>query len=570
MAKTPARRDLCGPDHIETSKRGVWLLKNPSTNKGLAFSREEREQLGLKPLLPARVLTIDEQVELELEHLRAKSEPLEKYIGLAALQDRNEVLFYRVLVSHLAELMPIVYTPTVGQACQKFSHVHRTVRGIWLTPDDRDRIPELLRLYPFSDIRLIVVTDNERILGLGDQGAGGMGIPIGKLALYIAGAGIHPSKVLPISLDVGTDNAALLEDPFYVGHRQRRIRDEEYDDFIEAFVRGVKEVFPDAVVQWEDFHKSHAFRILERYQDELPCFNDDIQGTASVVVAGVLAGLRITKQRITEQRFLYMGAGEACTGICRLLSVAMRAEGADDQTIARAHLFFDSTGLLREGVPVTDPHKRALVAGRAVLAHHGLGDLENPTPDEVIRLMKPTVLVGATATPGTFRESMVREMARHVDRPIVLPLSNPNSKAECSPSEAIAWTDGRAVVATGSPFADVVHNGVKHVIGQGNNVFIFPGVGLGVILAGLDRVPNEVFYHAARALAGCMSEERLALGALYPDPSELRAASAAIAASVVRFANERKLGTPIPDEDVEKTVSQSMWFPHYLPVVPSD
>ena len=568
MTGVKGSRVVCGPEQIVTSKRGFWLLKNPSTNKGLGFTQEERDRLGLNALLPPRICSIEEQVDLEMEHLAAKTDDLEKYIGLAALQDRNEVLFYRVLVEHLAELMPIVYTPTVGQACQRYSHIHRNVRGIWLTPDDIDIIPARLREFTFQDVRLIVATDNERILGLGDQGAGGMGIPIGKLALYVAGAGVHPSKTLPVSLDVGTDNAELLEDPFYIGYPKRRLRGSAYAAFIEAFVEGVREVFPDALLQWEDFHKRNAFELLANYRKRVPCFNDDIQGTAAVVVAGVLAGLRTTGQSLAEQRFVYMGAGEACSGTRDLLCTAMRAEGVSEEQIARAHLLFDSKGLIRDDRTNRDPHKAALAVTRSALAHYGIDALPDPRPEDVIRLMEPTVLIGATAQAGTFTRAMVEEMAKHVERPIIFPLSNPTSQAECTPSEALEWTGGRAIVATGSPFADVCYEGVRHVIGQANNVFVFPGVGLGVILSEMREVPDDVFYVAAKALAESIDDERLKLGALFPDQSKLRETSALVAAAVIRYGSERRLGQPIPDAEVEAVVSASMWFPDYVPVVP--
>ena len=562
--------DLSGPACIETRKRGIWLLKNPATNKGLAFTEEEREQCGLHGLLPATVQSIEQQVELELEHLREKGSDLERYIGLAGLLYRNEVLFYRVLVEHLAELMPIIYTPTVGEACQRFSHIVRDMRGIWLTPDDIDRISERLRNFPYQDIRLIVVTDNERILGLGDQGAGGMGIPVGKLALYVAGAGIHPSKVLPISLDVGTNNAALLEDPLYVGHRDRRISGAAYDQFIEAFVAAVSQVFPRAVVQWEDFHKRNAFRILENYRHRIRCFNDDIQGTAGVAVAGVLAALRITRQPITEQRVVFVGAGEACTGIARLLAAAMREAGSTPEQIEASRLAFDSVGLLREGVAVSDVHKRELVASRTVLSRYGLDGADRPTPEEAIRRFRPSILIGATATPGTFTRAMIEEMAKHAYRPVVMPLSNPTSKAECTPGEALAWSGGRALVATGSPFADVLHEGVRHVIGQANNVFVFPGVGLGAILSEIEQIDEEIFLVAARTLAHFVSDERLERGALFPDASELREVSARIATAIVHHASVRRLGLQVTEADVDALVADSIWFPEYVPVRSTD
>jgi malic enzyme len=557
------------PGVIRTRKRGIWLLKNPATNKGLAFTPAERDRLGLHGLLPPVTQSIEQQVALELEHVRAKSANLEKYIGLAGLLHRNEVLFYRVLVENLPELMPIVYTPTVGEACQRYSHIVRDMRGLWLTPDDVDRIPERLRNYPYHDIRLIVVTDNERILGLGDQGAGGMGIPVGKLSLYVAGAGIHPSRVLPISLDVGTNNQALLDDPLYIGHRAPRLTGAAYDTFIERFVAGVSAVFPQAVVQWEDFHKRNAFRLLDTYARRLPSFNDDIQGTAAVAVSTVLAALRITQRPIGEQRVVFMGAGEACTGIAQLLALAMAADGASAEAIRASRVVFDSRGLLREGDDIDDPHKRALAVPRDVLAHYGLDALDAPTPEDVIHHVKPTILIGATATPGTFRRSMIEAMARHVDRPIVMPLSNPTSRAECSAQEAIAWSDGRALVAAGSPFADVMHDGVRHVIGQANNVFVFPGIGMGAILAGMREVDAAVFLVAARTLAGCVSEARLACGALVPDVSELRAVSARVAAAVLRDASARGVGRPIADDQAEAMVAAASWYPDYLPIEPA-
>jgi malic enzyme len=562
-------RAIRGPDMIRTRKRGIWLLKNPATNKGLAFTPEERTRFGLQGLLPSTVQHIDEQVTLELEHLREKTTDLEKYIGLAGLLHRNEVLFYRVLVENLSELMPIVYTPTVGEACQRYSHIVRDVRGIWLTPDDRDRIPDRLRNFPYQDIRLIVVTDNERILGLGDQGAGGMGIPVGKLGLYVAGAGIHPSKVMPISLDVGTDNPELLEDPLYVGYRERRIRGQAYDDFIEAFVAGVEDVFPRAVVQWEDFHKRNAFRILETYRRRIPSFNDDIQGTAAVAVAGILAGLRITGQPIDALRVVFMGAGEACTGIARLLGTAMREAGASEERVRSSLFLFDRGGLLREGREVADAHKRELMVGREVMAHWGFGANDDPSPEEVIRRVGAHVLIGATAAPGTFRRTMIEALADGTERPIVMPLSNPTSKAECTPADAIAWSGGRALVATGSPFADVVHDGVRHVIGQSNNVFVFPGLGMGAMLAGMREIDDASFLVAARTLAELVPSERLGQGALFPDASELRSVSARITTAVIRDANARQRGEPLADADVERLVEASCWWPAYVPVAPA-
>ncbi|MCA9666312.1 MAG: NAD-dependent malic enzyme [Myxococcales bacterium] len=556
---------LRGPLEIRTRKRGVWVLKNPAVNKDLAYTRAERRALGIAAMLPTAVHSIEQQVRLELEHVHAKRDNLERYIGLISLLSRNEVLFYRVLVDHLAELMPIIYTPTVGDACRRYSHILRQVRGIWLTPDDIDELPARLREYPYDDVRLIVVTDNERILGLGDQGAGGMGIPVGKLALYVAGAGIHPSKTLPISLDVGTDNTELLADPEYVGYRRRRLRGEGYDRFIAAFVGAVREVFPAAVLQWEDFAAEHAYRLLSEYRDDLPCFNDDIQGTAAVVVAGQLAAIRLTGTPLREQRILYIGAGEACGGACRLMRATMRRAGVDARAIERAQLCLDRRGLLCASRRELPDHKQALAASDAVLAHHGLTGREQ-TAEEVIERFRPTALIGATGSPGAFRQSMIEAISRHVERPVIMALSNPGSRAECSASEALRWSEGRALVATGSPSADVVLEGRRHVIGQSNNCFVFPGIGLGAIVAQLPRVDDDVFAVAAEALAECVSDERLEQGALYPPVDELRSCSERVAVAVIRHARALGLVGDASDEQIERVVADSMWDPAYLPV----
>jgi malic enzyme len=558
---------LGGEDRIETRKRGVWLLNNPSTNKGLAYTKEERRQLGLNGLLPDQVLEIEQQVELELEHIRAKSTDLEKYIGLTRLQDLNEVLFYRVLAENLPELLPIVYTPTVGLACQRFSHILRSARGIWITPSNIEHVHEILKAAPFHDIRLLVVTDNERILGLGDLGAGGMGIPVGKLALYVAGAGIHPSKCLPVSLDVGTNNQELLNDPLYNGHRGRRLTGQAYFDFVEHFVQAVRDVFPRAIVQWEDFAKTHSFTLLERYQSRVPSFNDDIQGTAAVTLGGIFAALRSTGQAIRDQRILFIGAGSACIGIARLTSAAMRQAGATELEIERAIAAFDSRGLLHTDRELKEPFKREFALSRESVEHYGLAPSSDTNPVEMIRAFKPTVLVGATAQPGAFTREMIEEMAKHVDRPVILPLSNPTSKSECTPKDALEWTGGRALVATGSPYDDVTYEGKRHVIGQSNNVFIFPGVGLGAIVSETREINDEMFLIAAQTLASCVSEERLALGAIFPGENDLRKISFQIACAIVRYARDAQLGRVIPDDEIEATTRSAVWYPSYIPIL---
>ena len=556
---------------------GAELLEVPLLNKDTGFDEKERDVFGLRGLLPPWVATIDEQVSLELEHIRRKSDDLERFIGLSSLQDRNETLFYRVLVENLEEFLPIVYTPTVGRACQTFSHIMRRPRGLWITPADKDRIPDLLRnARPDSpssgvgvaDVRLIVATDNERILGLGDQGAGGMGIPVGKLSLYSAGAGIYPAHTLPVSLDVGTDNEGLLADPMYVGYRHRRLRGGEYDDFLEAFVGAILEVCPRAILQWEDFKQHNAIRILDRYRHRITSFNDDIQGTGAVVLAGILAAVRAVGRPLSEQRFVFLGAGAAGTGIARLVRTALMAEGLDAAGAKRAIVTVDTKGLVFADRDQLDDDKLEFALTAAELSSYGFDGL---SPSDrldltaVIAGVKPTMLIGTSGMPGAFTESAIREMAAHAERPVIFPLSNPTTKTEAIPADILAWTEGRALIATGSPFDPVTVNGADHLIGQANNVFIFPGMGLGAIVAEAREITDEMFLLAARTLAEMVTPERLAMGALYPAISELRKVSREIAAKVVCQSRDCGVGRLYRDEEILDAIDSAMWYPEYLP-----
>jgi len=544
---------------------GPEILGQPLLNKDAAFTMKERDDLGLRGLLPWRVATIEEQVVLELEHLRRKTDDIEKYIGLTALEDRNETLFYRLLLDHIEELAPIVYTPTVGEACRRFSHLLRRPRGVWITPDDVGRIPKLLRNAGKPDVRLIVATDNERILGLGDQGAGGMGIPVGKLALYTAGAGIEPHLTLPVSLDCGTDNDGLLCDPLYLGYPKPRLRGAAYDAFIDAFVQAVRDVFPGAVLQWEDFKQHNAISLLDRYRATLPSFNDDIQGTAAVVVAGVLAALRHSGEPAAGQRLVFLGAGAAGLGIARLMSQVMRRAGVAEDDIRAAIVMLDSRGLIFEGRADIHEDKRAFALSAAAMARYAFPPASQHDLETVIRHVAPTVLIGTSGTPGAFGEDAIRQMAARTRSPVIFPLSNPTSKSEATPADVLRWTGGRALVATGSPFEPVDFAGRSRQIGQANNVFIFPGIGLGAVVAQAREVTDSMFLAAADTLASRVTADRLSVGALYPRLADLRDVSRAIAIAVAEQARECGVARLDAEQDLAFSVAAAMWSPDYPP-----
>jgi malic enzyme len=551
----------------EVWKRGSGVIADPLLNKGTAFTPKERELFELEGLIPNQVTEKDRQVARGWAHIVEKGDmPLEKYIAMVALMDRNETLFYQVLADNVSELIPIVYTPTVGDAAVKFSRVFRRGRGLWITPEHKGRIFEILGHARCDDVRLIVVTDNERILGLGDQGAGGMVIPVGKLALYTLGAGIYPAYTLPISLDVGTDNQALLDDELYVGWRHPRLRGEEYDALVEEFVEAVQRRWPDALLQWEDFKKANAFRLLDRYRDRIPSFNDDIQGTGAVVTAGLLAACRATGVKLADQRVMFVGAGAAGVGIARQIRHLLEADGVADPL---AHLaLFDSCSLLVEDREDLDEHKGEFAWKVDRLADLGVTDPARTDLASFVEVFHPTVIIGTTGQPGIFDEEIVRTMAEHADRPLVMALSNPTSKTEGIPSDIIEWSDGRALIATGSPFEPVEFGGRSFPISQCNNVYVFPGVGLGAIISGAREVTDGMFAAASEALAGLVSEYDLEAGSLYPPITELRPISRAIAGAVARAACDAGVGTCFDDAEIEAALDEQIWDLEYPKLQP--
>ena len=532
---------------------GYDLLHDPLRNKGTAFTAEEREALGLRGLLPPRVFTLDSQVQRILENYGKKPNNLEKYIFLMSLSDRNETLFYRTLLDNLEEMMPIVYTPTVGQACQEYGHIFRRPRGLYISANDKGQIADLLANWPRDDVRVIVVTDGERILGLGDLGANGMGIPVGKLALYAGCAGIHPGSTLPITLDVGTENEKLLADPLYIGLPQRRLRGEAYDAFVEEFITAVADRFPRALIQFEDFGNANAFRLLEKYRGRVCTFNDDIQGTASVTLAGLYSALRLTGGKLSEQQLLFLGAGEAGIGIADLIVTGMMEEGLTAAEARQRCWFVDSTGLVVKSRDNLAVHKLPYAHD-----HESLPDLLT-----AVQTLKPTALIGVSGQPQRFTQPIIEAMSEMNERPIIFALSNPTANSECTAEQAYTWSDGQAIFASGSPFDPVTYNGQTFVPGQGNNSYIFPGVGLGVVAAEARQVTDEMFMAAAKTLAEIVTEADLAKGRIYPSLKMIREVSAQIGAAVAAVAYEQNLArVPRPD-DLLAHVKGEMYEPVY-------
>ncbi|MFH4430362.1 NAD-dependent malic enzyme [Vibrio alginolyticus] len=541
---------------------GPALLATPLLNKGSAFSAEERSSFNLEGLLPESTETIQEQVERAYQQYKSFESDMDKHIYLRNIQDTNETLYYRLVQNHISEMMPIIYTPTVGAACENFSNIYRRGRGLFISYPNRDRIDDLLNNAANHNVKVIVVTDGERILGLGDQGIGGMGIPIGKLSLYTACGGISPAYTLPIVLDVGTNNPQRLADPMYMGWRHPRITGAEYDAFVEEFIQAVQRRWPDALIQFEDFAQKNAMPLLERYKDRVCCFNDDIQGTAAVTVGSLLAACKAAGTQLSKQRITFLGAGSAGCGIAEAIIAQMVSEGISDEQARSQVYMVDRWGLLQEGMPNLLDFQQRLVQ-----KHTNTKEWENEGNGfsllDVMRNAKPTVLIGVSGAPGLFSQEVIEEMHKHCKRPIVFPLSNPTSRVEATPNDIIRWTNGEALVATGSPFEPVVHEGRTYPIAQCNNSYIFPGIGLGVLAVNAKRVTDEMLMESSRALATCSPLAINGRGALLPPLEEIHLVSKKIAFAVSKKAIEQGVALEITDEALNVAIEQSFWQPVY-------
>jgi malic enzyme len=554
-----------GDRYLAVYARGASLKDDPVLNKGTCFTREERDALGLTGLLPSAVQTPDEQLSRAYGNYLKAGDDVKRYLFLAGLQDRNETLFCRLVLDHLEEMVPVIYTPTVGKACEQYSHIYRRAHGVYITPLERGRVADVLQNAARSEPRVIVITDNEAILGIGDQGVGGMPIAIGKLALYTVGAGIHPTHCLPIDLDVGTDNAARLDDPIYLGTRQRRLRGAPYFALLDEVVDAIARVHPRALVQWEDFASANAFDVLDRYRQRVLSFNDDIQGTGAVVVAGIQSALRQTGGRFQDARIVFFGAGASGAGSALAVRAALRAAGVSAVELSSRVVCLDSKGLILSDRPGLSGAKREVAADPALAAGWPSGAGGNFGLAEVVRGFRPTVLVGASGQPGAFNESIVRDMMAGCDRPIVLALSNPDTKTEVAPADLLRWTNGAAVTGTGSPFPQVEHSGRTYTIGQANNAFIFPGVGLGATAVDARWLPDAAFVAAARALVQLTAASPRAGDPIYPPLGRLREVSRNVAIAVGAALVDAGAAPAITAAEIEERVLATMWEPEYLP-----
>lgn len=537
---------------------GPSLLEMPLLNKGSAFTREERLEFNLVGLLPQNVESIEEQAERAYHQYQQCHSDLERHIHLRAIQDDNETLYYHMVMEHLEEMLPIIYTPTVGQACEEFSNIYRSHRGLFISYPDRERMEDILRSATKDKVKVIVVTDGERILGLGDQGIGGMGIPIGKLALYTACGGISPAYTLPIMLDVGTNNQALLDDPMYMGWRHPRISQEEYDVFLEDFIAAVKRRWPNVLLQFEDFAQANAVPLLERYRDQLCCFNDDVQGTAAVAVGTLMAACQARDETIADQRVVFVGAGSAGCGIAEQVVIAMQAEGLSEKQARRRVFMVDREGLVTSDQEWLRDFQRRLAHDPALVK-----EWQNQSLLEVARHIKPTVLIGVSGQPGLFSEEVIRAMHAGCERPVIMPLSNPTSRVEALPADVIEWTSGQALVATGSPFPPVEYEGKIYPIAQCNNAYIFPGIGLGVVASGAKRITDTMLMTASRALAREAPLVKEGKGALLPPLSHIRELSKAIAFEVAAQAQQEGVALRTDGIKLRQAIERSSWTPEY-------
>lgn len=554
---------LTNEEYVEVYSKGPQLMNHSLLNKGAAFTQQERIELGLDGLIRDKVLVIDEQVERTYDMFKNKQGDLEKYIFLQGVLNRNETMFYNVMFKYLKETLPIVYTPTVGKACQLMSHILRKFRGIYITEDNIDRIDNIFSHVELPEVFLIVVTDGERILGLGDLGSDGMGIPVGKINLYVAAGGLHPAGCLPITLDIGTNNQSLIDDSLYLGVKKKRLDGKEYDEFIEKFVMAVKRHFPNALLQWEDFSKQKAFMLLDRYQDRILSFNDDIQGTGAVILAAMYSALKIKKTKFADERFVVVGLGQAGSGACFNITNAMREEGMTEDEIRQNLFAIDMQGLVTEDYENLEPQMKQFAQKREDIANWDVKDSHNITLKEVVKNSKATILIGATAQPNLFDNEILEMVASHTERPVILALSNPTSQSECTPQAVYDATKGKGLFASGSPYEPINGEYGEMLTAQCNNMYIFPGIGLGALVSKTPRITYKMMLAASKRLSALMYDEELEKGLLLPAMEDIRDISAHIAVAVAKESRDSKLGRIMDDEQIEKTIRKAQWDGKY-------